>query len=165
MDENVEQQVWQRVRGQRPQEQTGMDLRNLTLRAMEAAAEYRYLSGVLSGPSRDQARRLWERQQEIVSCLLGIARLSGSPGEKEKILEIPKEPPEKVLVRAYHRARKMVTEYTARGLDPQAGLVYRSLADREQEQCTAIARLLGRMQSGKNAEWNSKKTLDKGGKP
>ena len=146
-DGSVEQQVWQRVRGQQPPEQevSGMDVRNLTLQAMEAAAEYRYLAGTLTGASREQARRLWERQQESVFSLLGIARLTGSPGERGKTLETAKEPPDKILIRAYHRARKTVTEYTARSLDPQTGLVYRSLSEREQEQCAAIARLLGRI--------------------
>lgn len=145
IDAKVEQQVWQRVRGReedagKSQEQ---DLRMLTLRAMEAGADYRHLAGMLTGGNRELARRLWENQSRIVACLRGMARLTRSPAGKAKTLEPSKDPAEKVLRRRYHQARKAVTEYAARGLDPQLGLVFRALSQWEEGQCALIAQLLG----------------------
>ena len=143
MDKNMERQVWQRVFAQPQTRPERDDLRMLTLSAMEAAAAYRYLAGSLTGKSRDQARLLWEDEQATVASLRGLHRLSGGGGEKPKTISVSKESPEKVLEKCYHRARRAVTEYTARTVDSEFGTVFRKLAEREEEHCVRIAQLLG----------------------
>lgn len=147
-DANVEQQVWQRVFAQ--PEQKREDLRPLVLAAMEAAAAYRELAGMLAGSRQEQAKRLYQEQQSTVTCLRGMQRLSGSGGEPPKALPRPREPAQKLLEKNYHRAKRAMTEYTARSLDSEFGVVFQHLAQREGEHCVMIARLLGQeTQSGR----------------
>ena len=54
----------------------------MELEAMEAAAVYRKLAGQFSGRGREQLRHLHDMQMEILACLRGIGRLSGSGGRK-----------------------------------------------------------------------------------
>ena len=145
MDPKVEQQVWQRVRGQAGPAPEREDLQALIRSAREAAAVYRYLMGSLTGRAGDQARLLWQTQQQTVACLKGIYRLSGGAGRKEKGVSAPREPAQRLLERAYFRAKKTVTEYAARELDPQFGVVFRQLARQEESQCAVIAGALGEL--------------------
>lgn len=142
-DKNVERQVWQRVFAQPQTKPEQDDLRMLTLSSMEAAGAYRYLAGTLTGKSRDLARRLWEEEQETAACLRGLHHLSGGGKERPKGMPAVKDSPEKALEKCYHRARRAVTEYTARTVDPEFGSVFRKLADREETHCAQIAQLLG----------------------
>ena len=56
----------------------------MELEAMEAAAVYRKLAGQFSGRGREQLRHLHDMQMEILACLRGIGRLSGSGGRKQR---------------------------------------------------------------------------------
>ena len=112
MNRDVEQQVWQRVLGQ--SESPRRNLRPMELEAMEAAAVYRTLAGQFSGRGREQLRHLHDMQMEILACLRGIGRLSGSGGRKTAQIAVPEAPAAKALEKRYHCARRAVTEYTAR---------------------------------------------------
>ena len=115
MNRDVEQQVWQRVLGQ--SESPRRSLRPMELEAMEAAAVYRKLAGQFSGRGREQLRHLHDMQMEILACLRGIGRLSGSGGRKTAQIAVPEEPAAKALEKRYHCARRAVTEYTVRTVD------------------------------------------------
>ena len=115
MNRDVEQQVWQRVLGQ--SEPPRGSLRPMELEAMEAAAVYRKLAGQFSGRGREQLRHLHDMQMEILACLRGIGRLSGSGGRKTAQIAVPEEPTAKALEKRYHCARRAVTEYTVRTVD------------------------------------------------
>ena len=141
MNRDVEQQVWQRVLGQ-PEPPRG-NLRPMELEAMEAAAVYRKLAGQFSGKGREQLRHLYDMQMEMLACLRGIGRLSGCGGGKNAQIALPEEPAEKALERRYHCARRAVTEYTARTVDGDFGIVFQHLADLSREECAALSRLLG----------------------
>ena len=141
MNRDTEQQVWQRVLGQ---EDTGRgSLRPMELEALEAAAVYRRLAGQFSGRERELLRRLYGVQTEIIACLRGIHRLSGSPGGKPVQISASEEPAAKALEKRYHCARRAVTEYTARTVDGEFGIVFQHLADLSRDECVALARLLG----------------------
>lgn len=141
MNRDVEQQVWQRVLGQ--QEPPRSSLRPVELETMEAAAVYRKLAGQFSGRGREQLRHLHDMQMEILACLRGIGRLSGSGGRKTAQIAVPEEPAAKALERRYHCARRAVTEYTVRTVDGDFGIVFQHLADLSREECVLLARLLG----------------------
>ena len=141
MNRDVEQQVWQRVLGQ--SEPPRGNLRPVELETMEAAAVYRKLAGQFSGRGREQLRHLHDMQMEILACLRGIGRLSGSGGRKTAQIAVPEELAAKALERRYHCARRAVTEYTARTVDGDFGIVFQHLADLSREECVLLARLLG----------------------
>ena len=124
MNRDVEQQVWQRVLGQ--SEPPRRSLRPMELEAMEAAAVYRKLAGQFSGRGREQLRHLHDMQMEILACLRGIGRLSGSGGRKTAQIAVPEEPAAKV-----------------RTVDGDFGVVFQHLADLSREECVLLARLLG----------------------
>lgn len=142
-NQDVERQVWQRVFAQPQTKPEGDDLRMLVLSSLEAAGAYRYLSRILTGRARELARRLWEEEQETAACLRGLHRLSGGGKERPKGISAMQDRPDKVLEKCYHRARRTVTEYTARMVDSEFGSVFRRLAAREEEHCARIAQLLG----------------------
>ena len=141
MNRDMEQQVWQRVLGQ--QEPPRGSLRPMELEAMEAAAVYRKLAGQSSGKRREQLRHLYDMQTEILACLRGIGWLSGCGGGKTAQIAVPEEPAAKALEKRYHRARRAVTEYTARTVDGDFGIVFQHLVDLSREECVFLARLLG----------------------
>ena len=90
-----------------------------------------------------QLRHLHDMQMEILACLRGIGRLSGGGGGKTAQIAVPEEPAAKALEKRYHCARRAVTEYTARTVDGDFGIVFQHLADLSREECVLLARLLG----------------------
>ena len=137
------QQVWQRVFARSP-EPGREDLEPMLQEAMELAGTYRYLTGTFTGKAREQARRLYEGQLEIIACLKGIGILSGRPEEVLKLWQPTKGSGKQLLERCYHRSRRCMAEYMARSAQGEFGVVFRALADREGEHCAIIAGLLGR---------------------
>ncbi len=139
--ESSQQQIWQRVFSQQPTKRE--DIRPLLLSAAESAAVFHHLANTLTGTARDRAKVLYQSQGETVACLKGLAILSGDPGENLKRLQPSKEPPRRLLEKAYHRAKRAVAEYAARSLDGEFGMVFRCLSQQEEQRCAEIARLLG----------------------
>lgn len=86
---------------------------------------------------------LHDMQMEMLACLRGIGRLSGSGGRKTAQIAVPEEPAAKALEKRYHCARRAVTEYTVRTVDGDFGIVFQHLADLSREECVLLARLLG----------------------
>ena len=115
----------------------------MELEAMEAAAVYRKLAGQSSGKRREQLRHLHDMQLEILACLRGIGRLSGCGSGKTAQIAVPEEPAAEALEKRYHCARRGVTEYTARMVDGDFGIVFQHLADLSREECVLLARMLG----------------------
>lgn len=139
--DNMEAQVWQRVMQPGPKD-SGLGLKGLLFAAREQAAVCRFLVGALQ---MDQARELLRREQANADCLGGILILSGQREEKRKAMTYEKEPPRRALEKYFRRARKLVTEYTARYAEPEFGEVFRILAQREGECCALAAELLGKV--------------------
>ena len=139
---NIEQQVWQRVRGAN-EPSPGNDLRQMQREAMELAAAYRALVAQFTGRQQEQTRQLYLGEKSNAQMLSGIAMLSRQQGEALKLWQPGKEPAGKLLERCYHRTRRCMTEYLARSADAEYGAVFRIMADREGEHCARIAELLG----------------------
>lgn len=142
-DQNVERQVWQRVLAQPPAQTGREDLRMLMLAVMETAAGYRLLTGMLTGKARERVRGLWEGEQANLACLRGMQRLSGGGEDKSKTIPLPSEPARKLLEKSFYRTRRAMAEYAARLADPEFGVVFQAMADREQAHCVVLVELLG----------------------
>jgi hypothetical protein len=143
LDLDRETRIWQRVSACKAPE-VG-ELRPLLLSAAETVSTYRQLVGMLTGRSREQMKGLLTVAQRSAAVLKGIGRMSGQPPEDMKTLPGQREPAARLLKKSYYRALRQLTEYTARTLDPDYGVVYRSLADREQEAAVVLAELIGRI--------------------
>ena len=144
-DRKLEQQVWQRVRPA-GEAAPGHDLRQLQREAMELAAAYRALMAQFTGRQQELARRLYLGEKSNSAVLAGVGSLSGQPAEALKLWQPGKEPVGKLLERCYHRTRRCATEYLARSVDGEFGVVYERMAKRAGEHCLMLARLLGGMQ-------------------
>ena len=144
MKENQENAVWQRVLAQ-PEISPDRDLHGLIRESAGLAAIYRRLAGNLTGRGKLLARALLEEELATGEILRGIAALSGHRAEGLKLWEPLTEGGSRLLEKCYHRTRHCQSDCMARSLDPEFGEVFRSLADREAEQCTRIAQLLGRL--------------------
>lgn len=141
-DRAAQQRVWQRVSA--PASPQREDLRPLILSAQEAAADFRFLMGQLKGPQSELARKLWEGAQETAACLRGLQQLRAVP-TKPLAQPCPQANLPRLLEQSYHRARRLAVEFTARSADPESGMVFARLAQREQENCVKIAVLMGQV--------------------
>ena len=141
-DQNLEQQVWQRVRSCR-EEGSKNDLRQMQREALELAALYRSLAGQLTGKAREQALQLHRGEKANAAALTGIAMVSRRNGENLKLWQPGKEDPKKLLERCYHRSRRCMTEYLSRSPDGEFGVVFDQMARREGQHCLMILQLLG----------------------
>ena len=141
-----ERQVWQRVFS--PAEQPGSDLRSLRMGAMELAAAYRSLQEILPGKQKEAARRLYEGELANSAALKGIQQLSGQAEELLKIWNPAREPGRKLLERCYFQTRRAMVAYMGRSAEPEFGVVFRALADREARHCLELTQLLGGWKNG-----------------
>ncbi len=137
-----EEAIWQRV-AQRPEVPQGESLRSLLLASLELAGIYRYLTQTLTGKSRERARQLLDGELRNISCLKGIAILSGRREEVLKIWNPGRESAFKLLEKCYHRTRRCLVEYMSRTAEGEFGTVFQKMADREAHHCGWIAELLG----------------------
>ena len=133
-DPRRELQVWQRV-GEGPR-RSGEDIRPLLLLAWEQASVLRQLPGIRQKAVSEEARR-------SVEALKGIGQMSGQNVGALQPVPIPKEPARRQLEKCFHRSNRLMTEYTARSLDPEFGVVFQQLADRERRSAATLAELVG----------------------
>lgn len=141
-DWNMEQEVWQRVRGSL-EEAPRNDLRQLQREAMELAAVYRSLSSQLTGKPQELVKQLYMGEKANGATLTGIGVLSRQTGEQLKLWQPGNEDPKRLLERCYHRSRRCMTEYLARSAEGEFGVVFEKLAKQEGENCARIAQVLG----------------------
>ena len=136
-----EMEVWQRVNSCRFFE--GGDIRSLLLAAEESVAVYAHLSRALTGKQREIMVRLQETARRSLHVLRGIQSMSGYSMGDLRPAPVEKERPRQMLEKSYLRALRQMTEYTARSLDSEYGVVYQGLADREREAAMALTELIG----------------------
>ena len=141
-ESNMEQAVWQRVQACR-EEAPRNDLRQLQREAMELAAIYRSLSGRTAGRQQERIQQLYGGERANAAALAGIGKLSRQGSEHLKLWQPGQEDISKMLERCYHRTRRCLTEYLARSVDGEFGVVFERLAKREGEHCVWIAEILG----------------------
>ena len=140
-----EAQVWNRVL-QPAQEPAREELRPLLVAVLENAAVYGALEKKQSGWAAEQLRQLYRLAREDAACIRGLHRLRFGTPVKEAVVPEPVQPGPRLLEGCFHRCRRAMTEFMSRSAEGEQGAVFRSLADRAQEQCVLLTRLLGTME-------------------
>lgn len=136
----MQEQVWRRVFAQPEPRQESLG--PLIMAAQEQTASLRQLAGSLAS-GREEAARLYQESWNTVLTLVGLERLRGANAEALKPGPQSREPARRLLEKSYRRAKQAVTEYTARSLDGECGMVFQHLARRAETHCVIIAQLLG----------------------
>lgn len=137
----VEQQVWQRVRGEQPE---NSQLKALAMDSQEAGAMYRQLLKSRVESHRELGKYLLRAEGEILATLKGLHYLqTGEPLKLPMAASVGVD--SKGLVRRYHMSQRKVAEFAARSAEPEWGCVFRSLAQRQETECELLCRLLGHM--------------------
>ena len=139
MNRETQQAVWQRVLS--PGEGAPEDTAALLA---EAGHLYRCIRA-LAGRPGPIVGALVENQRQTVEALRGICRLQGAlppalPGP------LPARP-SGLAAECCRRSHRAMTDYAARSAQPLTGTVFSDLADLQKQNCTLLARLLGRMDS------------------
>lgn len=143
MDVTRQQAVWNRVTAPISGGQSREELRILLMNAGELL---RLIQGLPSkaARSREKCRQIQQWEQANVDCLKGMLVFSGQDGAIP--LRTPSPAPAKQsLVRGYYLAKKGAAEYTARSVDPEFGVVYQEMAQREMKICNFIVQLMGEL--------------------
>ena len=71
-------------------------------------------------------------------------RLAGRVVPSPRVSPMGQQSPEKLLIFCYRQSRQAAAEYLARSADPETGIVFRHLSDREIAHCVTLAALLGK---------------------
>ena len=143
MDRESETRVWRRVQDFRGREPSGEDLQPVMQAVREQMAVYKRLSSRAAGRSRGILSELYEAEQECLSALKGVQLLRGGRIPRGNLPDEGKDAYRTALEKAYHRAGWLTAEYTARSAEPQWGMVFYTLAERERSACVRIAQALG----------------------
>lgn len=139
----MEQQVWSRVMGEKQTQES--TLKALAMEALEAANQYRQLQKSRVESHRELGRKLFAAEWENLACLKGLHRMqTGAVLRLPVVTVLP--PDTKQLVKRYHCACRTLAEYTARSAQPEWGSVFLAMARRQEKQCDLLCQLLGHMQ-------------------
>ena len=118
--EDLEQRVWQRVKGH--QEPENSDIKQLAMESQQAAAEYRNLLRSKLESHRELGRQLLKAELENLAALKGLCFL-----QTGNAMRLPMESgmhwDTKKMVRRYHMSRRTLAEYMARSAEPEWGCV------------------------------------------
>ena len=138
-DEELEQRVWQRVRGQSPQQ----SLQTLAAAERSSAAVYLMLSRMMQGRQKELLRQLYHREQNHSRYLNGISILRDGGALSARPSPPEGQKPENILRRCYAGSLKAAREYETLAQDPQYGGIFARMAREEQENCAMILEILG----------------------
>ena len=147
-DSKMAERVWQRVRGeQAPSGEVRTpegDLLGLIQAEWMAASAYLALSRQMGAKESAVLQRLFREEQTHGACLKGMYTLITG---RKPVVQSPqpaKEPVEAALRRCYAGELRSIAAYDARSADPETGIVFRHLSDREIAHCVTLAALLGK---------------------
>ena len=135
--------VWQRVRGDAPQEHPEQGLLEMIAREWTDASTYLQLSRQFQGKHSAMLRRMFEEEQAHTACLKGIyTRITGKRPVVKAVSPALTDP-EQLLRQCYGRVMQCLARYEQRSSDPEYGQVFARLADQEREHCRLVLELLG----------------------
>lgn len=139
-----EAQVWQRVRGEKPEQPSLADaLVELLREEWMDASLYLNLSRRIPGKEGAALHRLFQEEQAHAACLKGLYTLITGQRPKNQTVQLPREPVEQMLRRCYGREMRSLTVYEARSGHPEYGHVFARMALQEREHCHCILEILG----------------------
>ena len=139
-------QVWQRVRGDQPQEPTPQEpLQSLVMEELSGAAAYLVLSRQTAGKDSALLRRLFQESHSHAVCLKGICALVDGKRPQVRGTVPDKEPMEAILRKCYGREMRCLATYEKRTGDREYGPVFARLAEQKREHCRLVLELIGRL--------------------
>lgn len=138
-DEELEQRVWQRVRGAAAKP----PLQTMAAAERSAAAGYLMLSRMMQGRQKELLRQLYHREQNHGRLLKGISVLRD--GKRLSVHTVPPEgkTPESILRRCYAATLQAAESYAEQSKDREYGPIFEKLAREERENCAMILEILG----------------------
>lgn len=145
LDKELQNRVWQRVQSREKLEMPQLGQENLKPQIMalqENHQAYHYLSRQMAAKDGEKIRRLQQETQKCIACLKGICFARGEPVQVPQ-LNIGKEPAKRVLMKCYHRERKLCAELDRLAADPEYGPVYGHLSRQAGKRCAEVLELLG----------------------
>lgn len=148
VDKQMERRVWQRVQSRQeiaPQPRQD-SLKPWILVAQETTAVLRALQLQLIGKQWDGLRQLERDSARMVHTLRGISAMEGQIVRLNPI-PTPKEPPRRALEKCFHRTRRLQEELEKRSAAGDYAPVFRVLTNRCADLCTALAEMIGRLES------------------
>ena len=139
-DTELENRVWQRVRGEN---QPLQSLQALAAAELSEAAAALMLSRQLQDKEKAMLRKMYEEDRAHAFCLKGMHYFTFD--QPMSIRHIPPAPESPVIAlrKAYARKLRALREYESRTGDPEYGAVFRSLALQERQHCRLILELVG----------------------
>ena len=133
MEEHLENQVWQRVRG-------GTDTAGALRECLRRQGE---LLGMYRGIARrsSQGRQLFEQKSHQVACLRGLLRvLTGQVAAPPRSPEVPVD-----LLRCHREEMEFLRQLQRWSREGEHAQLFDALADRQKCQCRLVLELLGTM--------------------
>lgn len=138
-DESTEKRVWERVRGEAPQQ----SLQALATSEKAAAAVFQRLARMAQGPEKTQLRLLAEESRRHERILRGIHCLTSGKALSIRTAAPAADPAPVALRKCYATALRAARAYADRTGDPEYGPVFGAMAAREQAHCAVILEILG----------------------
>ncbi len=137
--------VWERVKGEAPQQAPESGLTELIAQEWTDSATYLQLARRFHGKDSAVLRKMYEEEQAHTACLKGIYTLI--TGRRPTVRAIPPAPGdvEQILRRCYGREMQSLARYEARAGDPEYGQIFARMAQQEREHCRMLLELLGRL--------------------
>ena len=142
IDSDLEQRVWQRVRGdERP-----MSLTALAGEELGGAAAFGRMLRWAHGRDQELLQQMIREDRAHAAGLKGIHKTVTGDGMNLWTLPPAVDPPQIALRKLYGIKRKLWAEYEGRSEDPEFGRVYARLARQEAEHLGMIMEILGRLE-------------------
>lgn len=145
IDRQLQQRVWQRVRGTDPLPEDAGQLLELIAGEWVDGIAYLRLANRYRGSEAALLRRMHQQEQAHIACLKGVYRMLTGRQPTVKAPPLPRESRETALRRCYHRELRCMEQYRRWEEHPQFGAVFGRLLEQEQLHCQQLLGLIGRL--------------------
>ena len=149
LEKDVENRVWQRVRGRESSDMPALqrdNLKGLILMTQENTSALRNLQLQLIGKQWEPLRRLENESVRMTQSLRGLSTLRG---DAVKLTPLPasRDQSRRALEKSFHRSRRLWEELDRRCTDPEFGMIFLALREKCAEHCLSFAELLGKLET------------------
>lgn len=141
-DQQMEQRVWNRIRGEEPK-----SLQALAAAERACAAVYLRLARMSQGNQKAVLRQLFERERQHSRYLNGISLLMADQSLSVRTVPPAADSLAIALRKCYAASLKAAGEYEKRKDDREYGGVFARMAEEEREHCAMILDILGAVRS------------------
>ena len=149
IDPNQAARVWQRVRGNSP-EDSARNLEQMIIREWESAAIYLQLSRRCSGRDSAALYKLFQQEHAHCACLKGIYVMMTGQRPRLPAITPSREPLNTALRGCSGREMRELRSYEERAADPDYGYVFSRIRDQKRDHCRVLLELIGGMEKSKS---------------